>query len=264
VVLEWLILGLVGVIVGFAGGYAGIGGAPFLVTALVIAFERDQHLAQGTVLAVMLGPMSLPGVVVMWDRVRVLLWPIALGVLSYAIFSNLGARLAFSLHTSSLEALFGLLLTGLGVHYLIRRPQEADSSPLNPDGPTLHPSMIPFNRRTISVASALIGVVGGLFGIGAGVLMVPLLISFFGLHKDDARAMSLAILLPPVSIGAILEYHVHDGIDWRVAGVLFVTYFVTNYSGARLGRSHETGRFLYVMGAVLGALGVVTIYRALF
>ena len=109
--MEWVVLGLVGVIVGFAGGYAGIGGAPFLVTALVIAFDRDQHLAQGTVLAVMLGPMSLPGVLVMWDRVRVLLWPIGLGVLSYAVFSNLGARLAFSLHTDSLEALFGLLLT---------------------------------------------------------------------------------------------------------------------------------------------------------
>jgi uncharacterized membrane protein YfcA len=207
--------------------------------------------------------MSLPGVVVMWDRVRVLLWPIGLGVLSYAVFSNLGARLAFSLETQSLEALFGLLLTCLGVHYFFRRSQPMDEMAFNRDGPTVHAAIIPFNLVTVVIATALIGVVGGLFGIGAGVLMVPLFISFFGLHKDDARAMSLAILLPPVSVGAVVEYHAHQEIDWMIAGVFLVAYFITNYPGARLGRAHDTKRFLSVMGAVLGVLGVVTIVRTL-
>ena len=33
--------------VGFAGGYAGIGGAPILVAAMVLFAGYDQHLAQG-------------------------------------------------------------------------------------------------------------------------------------------------------------------------------------------------------------------------
>ena len=44
-------------------------------------------------------PMSLPGVWVMRDRVRLLLPEIAIGVIAYALLSNLGARIAFALET---------------------------------------------------------------------------------------------------------------------------------------------------------------------
>ena len=91
--LEPALCALFGMFVGFAGGYAGIGGAPFLVAAMVLFLGYDQHLAQGTVLAVMLGPMSLPGVLVMWDRVRLLKVEIGIGVVAYALFSNVAQGL---------------------------------------------------------------------------------------------------------------------------------------------------------------------------
>jgi uncharacterized membrane protein YfcA len=257
---ETTLMVLFGTLVGFAGGYAGIGGAPFLVAALVLFLGMPQHAAQGTVLAVMLGPMSLPGVWVMRDRVRLLKGEIVVGVLTYAVFSNFGARIAFALNTEGLELLFGALLVGLGVYYLTRRMRpEDDAVCLTPDGPTLSGGMFPFNLWTVGVASAGIGVAGGLFGIGAGVLMVPLFISLFGLHKDDARALSLTILLPPVSIGAVIEYAAHDAIDWWAAGLIFILYFVTNRPGAQLGRRHDSRRFVRVMGCVLGLLGAAQI-----
>ena len=88
--------------------------------------------------------------------------------------------------------------------------------------------------------------------------MVPILISAVGLHKDDARALSLAILLPPVSIGAVLEYHHHGGIDWQAAGVILVAYMLTNFPGAALGRRHKTQLFLRVTGAALLILGLLS------
>ena len=73
--------------------------------------------------------------------------------------------------------------------------------------------------------------------------------------RTRARALSLAILLPPVSIGAVLEYHQHDGIDWTAAGVILIAYMATNFPGAALGRRHNTQRFLRVTGAALLILG---------
>ena len=87
--------------------------------------------------------------------------------------------------------------------------------------------------------------------------MVPILIGLFAMHKDDARALSLSILLPPVSIGAVVEYHKHDAIDWWGCGIIFALYFATNFFGARLGRIHNTSRFMKVMGGLLGFLGLV-------
>jgi len=120
-----------------------------------------------------------------------------------------------------------------------------------------------FSRANVTWISATIGVVGGLFGIGAGVLMVPLFMSLFSLHKDDARALSLCILLPPVSIGAIIEYQNHNAIDWTVAGVLLGLYLLTNHTGARIGRAHDPHTFLRIMGILLGLLGLIIVAMSL-
>ena len=245
--LEPALCALFGMFVGFAGGYAGIGGAPFLVAAMVLFLGYDQHLAQGTVLAVMLGPMSLPGVLVMWDRVRLLKVEIAIGVVAYALFSNVGARIAYAVHTHVLQIAFGGLLILLGFKYLAGS-KRADSRTLDPDRITLGEGKLRFSRLNVGILASLIGVVGGLFGIGAGVVMVPLFIGVFALHKDDARALSLAILLPPVSIGAIVEYSAQGGIDWTGALIILVAYISTNLPGAKLGRAHDTRLFLKVMG----------------
>ena len=255
-VVDASVLAGFGALVGFAGGYAGIGGAPLLVACMVLFLDYDQHLAQGTVLAVMLGPMSLPGVWVMRDRARILLPEVIIGVIAYALFSNLGARLAYGMDTAVLQGAFGLLLVGLGLKYLWGA-DRAQASPLVSGQPTVGNGRLGFNRLNVALLAALVGVIGGLFGIGAGVLMVPLLIGLFALHKDDARALSLAILLPPVSVGAVIEYSAHGGIDWAGAGVILVAYISTNLFGARMGRAHDTRRFLKVMGILLLVLGLI-------
>lgn len=75
------------------------------------------------------------------------------------------------------------------------------------------------------------GVLSGLFGIGGGVLIVPALIYLLGFSSQKATGTSLVILLPPVGIGAVLEYGRHGAIDWRAAIIIAITIFL----GATLG-----------------------------
>ena len=241
---EYVLNALFGLVIGFVGGYAGISGAPFLVFLLGAFLGYSQHLAQGTVVAMMLGPMSLLGVWVMWDRVKPLLGYVAVGVLTYATFSYLGAAIAYLFSSETLRLLFAVLVLALGLRYVFQKNSAEGEDPV------ARP-FLPFNLWTMALLGAVVGVIGGMFGIGAGVVMVPVLVKFFGVHKDDSRALSLAILVPPVSIGAVLQYHSHGDVKWMMVLVGFVAYFSSNYWGAKLGRSASPRRFQLVMGVLL-------------
>lgn len=258
----WLAaLFVLGGIVGWVGGYAGIGGAPFLVAALVVSGLYGQHMAQGTVLAVMLGPMTLPAMWAMRDRIRRTLSYSLIGVVTYAVCSYLGAAIAYLFDGVLLSALFGGVLIVIGFRYLQPDDEPPGDAPFDlvPDEVTVRESVIPFNHITIAILGVIVGIIGGLFGIGAGVLIVPILIRLFGVHKDDARTISLTMLAPPVSIGAVIQYHAHGDVDWVVAGVLLAAYLVANLWGAQSGRTANAAAFARRFGLILLSLGVIIV-----
>ncbi|MRR14085.1 sulfite exporter TauE/SafE family protein, partial [archaeon] len=61
------------------------------------------------------------------------------------------------------------------------------------------------------------GVVSGIFGIGGGVLIIPALVYLLGFSQHTATGTSLAILLPPVGLGAVMEYYRRGNVDIRTA-----------------------------------------------
>lgn len=252
---ETIVFLVLGLIIGFVGGYAGIGGAPFLIALSILLLDLNQYEAQGTVIAVMLGPMSLLGTIVMKDRVKVLWKYILIGFISYAIFSYFGAILAFSMEESKLQILFGLLLIILGLIDLTRR-NNIENIQLIPNGITFQKGIINVNYFSVSFISIIVGIIGGLFGIGAGVIMLPIFINLMKIHKDDARAMSLAILLPPVSIGAVIKYNQENAVNWHGAMILFIAYFLTNHFGAIIGKRHSEKKFKVYYGIITLLLGI--------
>jgi uncharacterized membrane protein YfcA len=80
----------------------------------------------------------------------------------------------------------------------------------------------------------LVGVVGGMVGIGGGVLAIPVLMIGFGFSQAKANGTSLAMLLPPIGIFAVLSYSRAGNIDWKFAGLLALGFAVGAYVGARL------------------------------
>jgi uncharacterized protein len=61
-----------------------------------------------------------------------------------------------------------------------------------------------------------IGVLAGLFGVGGGILFVPILILFFELGQVEAEATSLLAILPTVVAGA-WQQHRYGNVRWRAA-----------------------------------------------
>ena len=59
----------------------------------------------------------------------------------------------------------------------------------------------------ILIVGLAAGVLSGLFGIGGGVVIVPVLVTFFGFGLKEAVGTSLAALLMPVGIFAVIAYY---------------------------------------------------------
>jgi uncharacterized membrane protein YfcA len=91
------------------------------------------------------------------------------------------------------------------------------------------------DRRRVAILAA-IGTAGGafsgLFGIGGGVVMVPLLILWLGYEERTATGTSLAAIAPIAATAAAIQgvygnVHVDDGLLVgipAVGGVLFGTW----------------------------------------
>ena len=58
------------------------------------------------------------------------------------------------------------------------------------------------------------GVMAGLFGVGGGILFVPILVLFFDMGQVEAEATSLLAILPTVVAGTWRQ-HRYGNVHWR-------------------------------------------------
>jgi len=83
-----------------------------------------------------------------------------------------------------------------------------------------------------TVAGLVAGLLSGLFGIGGGVVLVPMLGLALGLGQHDAQGMTLAILLLPVGLAAVIEYHRAGYVQWRLVAPLVAGFLGGVWLGA--------------------------------
>ena len=102
----------------------------------------------------------------------------------------------------------------------------------------------------------LAGVLSGLFGIGGGIVVVPLLVLVVGLTTTQAAGTSLAALLLPVGALGALEYWRGGFIDLRFAAILAMGLLLGAYLGARLGISLPVEVVQRGFGVLLVIVGI--------
>ena len=80
----------------------------------------------------------------------------------------------------------------------------------------------------------LAGILGGMFGIGGGIILVPALVYFFGLTQHQAQGTTLAILVPPIGLLAALRYYYGGHVKLGMAGLICIGFFIGGLLGAEL------------------------------
>jgi len=84
----------------------------------------------------------------------------------------------------------------------------------------------------------LVGLITGLLssmvGIGGGIVIVPTLVFLFAMSQKMAQGTSLAMLLPPIGILAVVNYYKAGYVDFKVAAILCVSFVAGAYIGSKL------------------------------
>lgn len=83
----------------------------------------------------------------------------------------------------------------------------------------------------IGIIGLIGGFVSGLFGVGGGLLFVPLLVLFFGINIHVAIGTSLAAIVPTALVGATRHF-LHHSVDFKVALILTLFAIIGAWLGS--------------------------------
>jgi uncharacterized membrane protein YfcA len=83
-----------------------------------------------------------------------------------------------------------------------------------------------------AVLGVVAGVLSGLFGVGGGILFVPIL-TWIGLTQLHAEASSLLAIIPTVLVG-VWRQQQYGNVRWRPAVILGVSSIAAAVGGAQV------------------------------
>ncbi|MBS1706334.1 MAG: sulfite exporter TauE/SafE family protein [Armatimonadetes bacterium] len=109
------------------------------------------------------------------------------------------------------------------------------------------------------VLGAVAGASSGIFGIGGGLIIVPALIAFFKFSPQKATGTSLAALLAPVGIFAVINYYRANSADLRLAVAIASGYLASAYLGSRVALSTNSHTLKLAFGCLLVIIGILMV-----
>lgn len=114
----------------------------------------------------------------------------------------------------------------------------------------------------IFLVACICGIASGMFGIGGGVLLVPLLVLLYGFSQHRAQGTSLVALIPPTGVLAFIAYARAGFVSWKAGLLLIPGVFLGGIVGGRLAEKLQPQRMRQVFAAILFALGAWQAFSA--
>ncbi len=68
----------------------------------------------------------------------------------------------------------------------------------------------------LTISGLVAGIFSGLLGVGGGIIMIPIMVSYFNLSQHQAHATSLAVIVPTAITSSII-YGFHGQLDFPIA-----------------------------------------------
>ncbi|MFP4362764.1 MAG: sulfite exporter TauE/SafE family protein, partial [Spirochaetia bacterium] len=264
----YFLLLLLGFIAGIASGLFGIGGGVIIVPSLITITGFSQLMANGTSLAALLLPVGMFAVIVYYHAKRLYLpasLAIALGLAAGAAF---GAFVALDLPSLVLKRLYGVFLFYVGLRFLapwvlVRlvfqqndRKEKGDRKEVE-HLPRKGAKYLPLYLSLGFVA----GITSGLFGIGGGAIIVPLLVTAFHLSPKEAVGTSLGALLLPVGLPGVLVYYQSGSLSIVYAACVAFGLMAGAFFGAKTSIKLPAGVIKHLYGAFLLIIAVYFVFQ---
>ena len=222
---------IIGLVAGVLSGMFGIGGGvvivPVLVALAFLNFELDQAIA--TSLGALMMPVAILAVITYYRagllkvRTSVL---VAAGLFVGAAF---GGQLRDALSIGGLKVLYGAFLVYAAWRFIEPRKWLKLVPPSVVQDPVTDAAW--YLLLTVGLGA---GIISGLFGVGGGIVIVPALVGLLHFDQKIAVGTSLGALLPPTTIGAVINDYSHGILNVGAAALVAVGLLFGALAGARI------------------------------
>ena len=104
------------------------------------------------------------------------------------------------------------------------------------------------------------GLLGGLFGVGGGFLVIPLLGFFYGMDQQTAQGTVLIMVVPNV-VWAFSRYRRRFGVDLRMAATIAGSALIATYPTARLATGLDPQVLRLAFAVFLATIAATVVYQ---
>ena len=231
----WLIP--LGVVAGILGSMIGLGGGIIVVPILTFFGFPPTLAASNSLFAAF---SNAVGSTISYSRQKRTDYSLGLklGLLSIP-GTVLGAYLSSDVTSGIFKILFGLVLISSAVYIFMRKKIETKEK-------NLTKQMIVF----VIAASFFAGIISSFFGIGGGIVFVPLMVIGIGMTMKKAAPTSQFILLF-ASLSGIITHSILGHPDFLQAGLLAAGSFVGGIIGARLSSDIKERSLQILVSAII-------------
>lgn len=106
------------------------------------------------------------------------------------------------------------------------------------------------------------GFLAGLFGVGGGIVLIPLLGFFLGLNQHQAQGVTLVALLLPYGLPAAIHFHSRGiPIHWRLVAMMMMGFLPAGWVGAALANHIPEGPLRWGFIGFILVLSAKTYYQ---
>jgi uncharacterized membrane protein YfcA len=261
-----LVLLPIGLLVGLLGSLGGVGGG-FIIVPLLLAggtLFRDAgftpEMATGTSLAVIILNSLSSNSVGVWGR-RIDYRTGALFALASLPGAYGGRFLVKAIPSDTYSIAFSTLLFLVAVYFVVakRRPGQSmlSGSPREVRERTGEVHRYDVHMPVGLGISFLVGFMSSVFGVGGGVVNVPVMVLIFGMPGHIATATSQFVIFFTASVGAT-EAGMSGQVAWNVVLWLGLGVIPGAQVGMRLAKKFSERGMRYLLGAIL-AIGAVAL-----
>jgi uncharacterized membrane protein YfcA len=128
--------------------------------------------------------------------------------------------------------------------------------------------MLANNPAVLIFFGIFVGVFSGLMGLGGGAVMIPIMVMLLGLEQTTAHGLSLAVMIPPVTLPAVFKYYREGTLQPKhfwMALLIAIGFACGSYFGGwianLIGKANQDNLKL-VFGFILTYVAAYTVFSA--
>jgi uncharacterized protein len=106
------------------------------------------------------------------------------------------------------------------------------------------------------------GIFGGMVGLGGGVIMIPAMVYFLGISQIEAQGTSLAVMLPPVGLFAVMNYYKSGQLNFKYAILIAIAFTIGGYFGSKIALNLPVSTVKKIFGFALIIIALKMIIKS--